>query len=230
MIEFYGGYQVYSETGVDLTQLRENLKRSPTDMARRNAEGIRLLRALDAARDKGLQTMSEPEESSDVLDFETLVHQLRAKRVQFVLIGGLAMRLQGSAHITDDCDICYARTERNIAAVADAFASLRPYLRGAPPGPPFKLDAATIRAGLNFTLTTELGDVDLLGEVSGIGGYEQALEQSEDKTLFGTVIRVLTIDGLIAAKKAAARAKDQAQLLELAELKKLREPSKGDQA
>jgi hypothetical protein len=38
-------------------------------------------------------------------------------------------------------------------------------LRGAPPGLPFQWDERTIKAGLNFTLTSTVGDLDLLGEV-----------------------------------------------------------------
>src|SRR5262249_34978711 len=153
----------------DLTLLRENLKRTPTERLLKNSQGIRLLRALDAAREEGRLTMSKRKRTPPDLDIEALLHQLKVSGVQYVLVGGLAMRLQGSAHITDDCDICYARPSRNLQAVASAFASLHPYLRGAPPGLPFHFDAVTIRAGLNFTLTTDLGDVDLLGEVSGIG-------------------------------------------------------------
>jgi hypothetical protein len=50
MIEFYGGYQVYSESGVDLTLLRENLKRTPTERLLKNSGGVHLVRALDASR------------------------------------------------------------------------------------------------------------------------------------------------------------------------------------
>jgi hypothetical protein len=80
-----------------------------------------------------------------------------------------------------------------------------------------------IEAGLNFTLVTDYGDVDFLGEVSGIGSYQQAVAQSGEENIEGMTLRVLSLDGLIAAKKAAGRAKDLAQLLELEELKKLRE-------
>jgi hypothetical protein len=96
-------------------------------------------------------------------------------------------------------------------------------LLGAPAGLPFRLDVATLQAGLNFTLTTDCGDLDLLGEVSGVGTYAQALGQSEECTLFDLPIRILSLDGLIAAKKAAARHKDRSHLLELEELKKLRD-------
>jgi hypothetical protein len=147
--------------------------------------------------------------------------------VQFVLIGGLAMISHGSAYITKDLDICYNRTPPNLAALASAFAALHPYLRGAPPGLPFHFDAATLQAGLNFTLTTDLGDVDLLGEVSGIGHYDRVLTQSEEHEMFGIKVRVLSLDGLIAAKKAAGRLKDRTHLLELEELKKMRDAAQG---
>jgi hypothetical protein len=96
-------------------------------------------------------------------------------------------------------------------------------MRGAPPGLPFRFDPPTIQAGLNFTLTTDLGDLDVLGEVSGIGFYDKVLAMSEEKEVYGLMVRVLSLDGLIAAKKAAGRTKDKLHLLELEELKKLRD-------
>src|SRR5437763_7296960 len=108
------------------------------------------------------------------IDASPTLHQLAAHQVEFVVIGGLAMRIHGSAHITDDLDVCYRRTPANMQAVAAALAPLHPCLRGAPAGLPFHFDAATIQAGLNFTLITDHGWIDLLGEVSGVGGYDQA--------------------------------------------------------
>ncbi len=158
-----------------------------------------------------------------MIDASPILHQLAAHPVEFVVIGGLAMRMHGSAHITDDLDVCYRRTPANIQAIAAALAPLHPYLRGAPAGLPFRLDAPTIQAGLNFTLTTDHGWVDLLGEVSGVGGFDQVLARSEEAEMFGLKVRVLSLDGLIAAKKAAGRRKDHGHLLELEELKKLRD-------
>jgi hypothetical protein len=127
----------------------------------------------------------------------------------------------GSAHVTFDTDICYQRTPANLAALVAAFASIHPYLRGVPPGLPFRFDVPTLVAGLNFTLDTDLGEIDLLGEVSGVGTYDQVLAQSVEGRLDGLPVRVLSVDGLIAAKKAAGRNKDQLHLLELIELKKI---------
>lgn len=79
--------------------------------------------------------------------------------------------LHGSARVTQDLDICYARDDENLRRLSQALAPYSPTLRGAPPELPFRLDPPTLRAGLNFTLQTAAGDVDLLGEVSGVGCF-----------------------------------------------------------
>jgi hypothetical protein len=223
MIEFYGGYQVYSESGVDLTLLRENLTRTLAERWQQNCDALPFLDELrNSGRPRQAGTLRSPRRS-DVLDLPGLLRQLADHQVEHVVIGGLAMIAQGSVYLTRDLDICYARTPANIRALAQALAPLHPRLRGAPVDLPFKFDPSTIQAGLNFTLTTDLGDVDVLGEVSGIGGFPQALAKSEERTVYGLRVRVLTIEGLIAAKKAAGRGKDLQHLLELEELKKLRD-------
>lgn len=222
-IEFYGGYEVYDENGIDLTLLRENLKRTVENRLENNARGASLANALGEAGRRLRKSGPAEERRRIVIDASPILHQLAAHKVEFVLIGGLAMRIHGSAHITDDLDVCYHRTPANLQAIAAAFAPLHPYLRGAPPGLPFRFDAPTIQAGLNFTLTTDHGDVDLLGEVSGVGNYDQALSRSVEADMFGLRVRVLSLDGLIAAKKAAGRMKDRNHLLELEALKKLRD-------
>lgn len=222
-MDFYGGYPVYSESGVDLTLLRENLKRSVAERWRQNASASRFVDKLRPAARAARAGHNERRLPMAELNAQGLLEQLVKHRVDFVLIGGLAMIVHGSAHVTRDIDLCYKRSKENIAALAGALEPLHPYLRGAPPGLPFKWDAATLQAGLNFTLVTDYGDVDFLGEVSGIGTYEQAVARSSEESIEGLTIRVLSLDGLIAAKKAAGRPRDLAQLVELEELKKLRE-------
>jgi hypothetical protein len=222
VIEFYGGYQVYSESGVDLTMLRENLKHTATERVEENCRAIPFLAELDrSARESYPWLRDRPR--LVMLDPAPLLRVLTEQQVEYVLIGGLAMRAHGSAHLTEDLDICYSRAPRNLKAIADALGPAHPYLRGAPPGLPFRLDQATLQAGLNFTLTTDFGWIDLLGEVSGIGTYEKAVAQSVEQELYGFRVHVLSLDGLIAAKRAAARIKDHGHLLELEELRKMRD-------
>src|SRR5438128_4509354 len=98
-------------------------------------------------------------------EFEKLLRVLKEGGVEFIVVGGVAAVAHGSARLTQDLDLVYGRTSENIDRLVSTLEPLRPYLRGAPPGLPFRLDAPTIRRGLNFTLTTSLGALDLLGEV-----------------------------------------------------------------
>src|SRR6266851_9871011 len=222
-IRFHGGYQVYSESGVDLTMLRENLKRTVSERWEKNCQALPAINAFRQSRLRQKDKDVKLERGSVLLDIPGILRLFSTYRVEYVVIGGLALISQGSDYVTKDVDICYSRSPENINALAAACASIHPYMRGAPPGLPFRFDPPTIQAGLNFTLITDHGDVDLLGEVSGVGTYEQAPAQSVEREMFGVTVRVPSLDGLLAAKKAAGRAKDQTHLLELEELKKLRD-------
>jgi hypothetical protein len=74
-----------------------------------------------------------------------------------------------------DLDVVYGRSPENVGRLVLALTPYHPYLRGAPPGLPFRWDAATVQRGLNFTLTTDIGDLDVLGEIVGGGSYEALL-------------------------------------------------------
>jgi hypothetical protein len=150
-----------------------------------------------------------------VTDFETLLKRLVEGGVEFIVIGGFAATAHGSAHVTFDLDIVYGRAPDNLRRLSDALAPLNPYLRGAPPGLPFRFDPATIARGLNFTLTTTAGDLDALGEATGAGTYQALLPGSELRTLFGLGVRFVDLETLIRLKRAAGRPKDLERLAEL---------------
>lgn len=138
------------------------------------------------------------------------------------MIGGAAAVLQGSAYVTSDLDICYSREKENLEKIATALAPFNPSLRGAPRDLPFHFNVETIAFGLNFTLSTDVGALDLLGEVAGLGGYAEVLSFSEEMIVFGLPSRVLTLEGLIKSKHAAGRTKDLLIIPELAALLKIK--------
>ena len=150
-----------------------------------------------------------------ITDFEKAMAVLTEAKLEFIIIGGVAGTLHGSAFITQDLDLVYSRSRENIGRLAAALAAHEPYLRGAPPGLPFKWDEATIRRGLNFTLTTSFGDLDLLGEVTGGGGYAELLPDSREVSGFGVTFRLVNLEKLIVLKRAAGRPKDLQVLAEL---------------
>lgn len=149
------------------------------------------------------------------MKLEETIRILYDASVEFVVIGGAAMGLQGSAHLTRDIDFCYARTPKNMERLAKALEPFHPVLRGVPPNLPFRFDAKTIAHGLNFTLSTDLGDLDFLGEVSGLGSFQEVLAASDVKDVGGVDCRVLSLDGLIKSKTAAGRPRDMYVLPEL---------------
>jgi predicted nucleotidyltransferase len=161
-----------------------------------------------------------------VIDFGALFRALAGSEVRFVLVGGVAATLHGSARLTQDVDIVYARDAENLARLAGALAPLQPYLRGAPAGLPFVLDERALAAGLNFTLTTTVGDIDLLGEIAGVGNYDSVIAHTIEVDLFGTRCRCIDLPTLIEAKVAAGRPKDLETIAELRAL--LQERSKGE--
>jgi predicted nucleotidyltransferase len=135
--------------------------------------------------------------------------------VEFVIVGGLAATVHGSARLTHDIDVLYRRAPENLERLAAALAPHAPYLRGAPPGLPFRLDADTLQRGLNFTLTTRLGPLDLLGEMLGAGTYDDVADRSLEVILFGRTYRIVDLATLIRAKRAAGRPKDLEVVAEL---------------
>ena len=141
-------------------------------------------------------------------DFEILLADLDEGDVACIIIGGLAATIHGSSRLTQDIDIVYERSEENIERLVRALAPHDPYLRGAPPGLPFEWSADTIRRGLNFTLTTAVGDIDILGEIVGGGSYDDLLSHTITVALFARTHRCLDLSWLMHVKRAAGRPKD----------------------
>ena len=155
-------------------------------------------------------------------DFEAIIRHLCSEKVEFVIIGGMAAALHGSAYITVDVDISYDRSPQNLDHLARALAAIHARLRDAPPDLPFRPDPDTLKAGLNFTFMTDLGDIDIFGEVTGLGLCSEVIKQSEEMELYGNRVRILGLDGLILAKRAASRRKDLTLVPELEALRELK--------
>jgi hypothetical protein len=148
-------------------------------------------------------------------DFQGLIRILTLGGVKFIIVGGVAAVAHGSARVTSDLDIVYRRDDENISGLVAALADLKPYPRGAPPGLPFHWDAETIKKGLNFTLTTSLGSLDLLGEITGGGNFDDLRPHSLVVKLHGTDCLCLELDCLLRVKRAAGRPKDFEAIAEL---------------
>ena len=153
-------------------------------------------------------------------DFHALLRALAQAEVEFILVGGAAAIAHGSARLTQDVDVVYRCNTNNRKRLVAALEPYAPYLRGAPRGLPFIFDERTLARGLNFTLTTDLGDIDLLGEITGGGSFDDLYPHTVVLRVFGLECRGLSLDRLIEVKRAAGRPKD---LEAIAELEAIRE-------
>lgn len=152
------------------------------------------------------------------MQFEKAVQTLCDAGVDFVVIGGLSATLHGSARVTYDLDICYSRTSANLSRLVVALAPFHPRPRDFSAGLPFIWDDATLGNGTMFTLHTDIGAIDLLAEVAGLGAFDEVRRHSIAVEAFDRQIETLDLPALIRAKRAAGREKDLSALAELESL------------
>jgi hypothetical protein len=98
-----------------------------------------------------------------LIDIEKALRLLSENHVECIIAGGVAATYHGSSYGTYDLDICYRRTDTNLENLVRALSPLHPRLRGVTEDVPFQFDFPTIKAGVNFTLITDIGDLDIGG-------------------------------------------------------------------
>ena len=145
---------------------------------------------------------------------DSLLTRLLEQDVEFVVVGGYAAIAHGCTVLTQDIDICLSLTEASLRRLLAAIGDLHPVHRMAPARPPFDESALSTR-WKNLYLDTDWGQLDCLGEISGIGSYERVLKESGTIDLGNRACRILTIDALIRAKEALGRPKDREATIQL---------------
>lgn len=59
--------------------------------------------------------------------FEDIIEALVAAGVRFVVVGGVAATIQGSARFTNDIDVCYDASRDNMERLVRLLSSWTPY-------------------------------------------------------------------------------------------------------
>ena len=150
-----------------------------------------------------------------------LLRALVAEQVDFVVVGGLAAVVHGSAAITRDLDITYATDEDNLERLGRAMVILGARLRGVTDDVPFVPDGRTLRRTRILTLATPDGSIDLLAQPDGSPSYVRLKERAWRAELAGVEVGVASLEDLIAMKKAAGRPKDLIAVEELEAIQRL---------
>ena len=161
-------------------------------------------------------------------EFLNVIRMLNAGHVRYVIVGGVAMRLLGSAHVTDDIDIAYAHEPQDLTNLVRVMTAHHARLRGVPEDLPFIFDERSLQNVRNLTLTTDMGDVDILGEPAGVENFEGLWERAIEMEIEDEKVRVASVVDLMAMKRAANRPKDRQHLLELEDLLALINAERGE--
>ncbi|MCX6969530.1 MAG: nucleotidyltransferase [Verrucomicrobia bacterium] len=148
-------------------------------------------------------------------NLKNLVVHLAEQECRFVIAGGFGAVAWGSSLLTRDVDLACDMSPENLCRVWLSLRGMNPVHRMTPERLPFTREQAEKGDLKNLYLATHLGQLDLLGEIKGIGDFERCRELSEPITICGTNIRVLTLDALILAKRAMGRPRDLHAVLEL---------------
>ncbi len=156
------------------------------------------------------------------LDVARALRALTERGVDFIVIGGIAAVLHGSARNTFDLDLCFATDEANLVALGQVLVALHARLRGVPDDVPFVADAATLRRVEILTLTTDAGDVDVLARPPGAPPYATLRARADRFDIGGFLVLVCSVEDLIAMKSIAGRDKDRAVVGELEAILRLR--------
>ena len=128
--------------------------------------------------------------------------------IDFVIVGGFAAMLHGSSLLTRDLDVCAVLTAENVERLREVLRELHPvhrmttqrlsFMDNPDPGTPLK----------NLYLQTDLGPLDLLSSITGVGDFGRVRESAVEVDLFGRKVRVISLGDLITAKEALGREKD----------------------
>lgn len=155
-------------------------------------------------------------------DLRGLLVRLAAADFPFVIVGGYAAFAHGATLVTQDLDVCCAFTEDSLRRLQAAIGDLHPVHRMRPDRLPLVMPPGFSRGLLNLYLDTDLGPLDLLGQIKGIGGYTEARAKSDEVMVGGTPVRLLSLDGIIAAKEAMDRDRDREAARQLRAIREMK--------
>jgi len=160
-------------------------------------------------------------------DFLNLLERLVNAGVDFVIVGGFAGVVHGCTYVTQDIDICCDFSVANLLALQKAISDLHPVHRMTPKRKKLRLTEQTCGQFKNLYLDTDIGQLDCLSLIDGVGDFQQVKKASELVKVEDIQMFVLSLDALIKTKKTMKRPRDKEAILQLEAIRKLKSP-KGD--
>ncbi len=206
-----------SSEGIDISLIKSRLRFSILDRIGQNDSAVCSIAEL--RKWNPVVELKNDGAIMETANFKEIIRRFLLHKVEFVLIGGLAAVVHGATLVTYDLDVCCPLDEANLARLYNALADAHPVhrtkreIRFIPqPGVTYN----------NLYLLTDIGVIDCLGNVAGIGDYQNVLQCSEDKESPFGKFRIIDIDSLIRAKSAMNRPQDLLAISQLNHIKLLK--------
>jgi hypothetical protein len=139
---------------------------------------------------------------------QALLVRLKDSGLEFVVIGGVCVVFHGAPVATFDLDICCPFGEENVRRIYAAVQDLHPVHRLTTDKLPLESTRSSFGQLSNLYLQTDLGKLDCLSQVAGIGDFTTVLKRSMVANFSYGQFRFLDIDALIASKRAVGRERD----------------------
>ena len=139
-------------------------------------------------------------------DFKEFLNLLNRHEVRYMVVGGYAVGYHGYPRTTNDLDVWVAADQKNIAGLLialNAFGFSDPAMQQWAQSP-----RKTLRMGYPPV------QIEVLTQISGVE-FEQAHARRIEASFDDVSVFVISIGDLRANKRAAGRAKDQDDLLNL---------------
>lgn len=148
---------------------------------------------------------------------QLMLAALTAEGARYVVIGGTAAVIQGAGHVTFDLDVTPDRELENLGRVATALRKLDARVYGMPEGAAasFRLDGETLRQGSTWKFITDHGELDIVLDPDGTGGYADLARGASRTEIGGSTVLVASLEDVIRSKEAANRPRDRAVLADL---------------
>lgn len=150
-----------------------------------------------------------------------LIRLLCDAEFKFIIIGGVAAIVHGSATFTVDLDVTAPFSVENMGRLVEALDAYNPRHALTADRLPLELKPKALTEFKNLYVETDIGRLDILGETS-VGDYRALRSNAVETSIGGQLCLVIGIDDLITAKERAGREKDRQVVTELKAIREIR--------
>lgn len=154
------------------------------------------------------------DEIDNPLDAERILRVLDEQKVEYVLIGGLAVQTHGHVRTTNDADLIPAPDPGNLKRLADALRFLDARVLN-PGKEDLEVDATMLPRATIWQFSTREGGIDVMHEVPGGRPYSELSDRAMHVQLGDVDVPVVGLDDLIRMKLARGRPLDLADVAAL---------------